>query len=136
MVSVWESGYRYGNMFLKETVVRRGAQRYVYVQIVEGYRDERGRVRQRVVANLGRREKLKASGELDRLAAAFTRLDPPPAGTRVRCGTLALVAHYLGRLGLSGTVDAALPAHGRAQLTHGEVICALVANRLCDPRPL
>jgi transposase len=123
-------------MFLKETTVRRGKRSYVYVQVVEGYRDERGRVRQRVVANLGRREKLKASGELDRLAAAFTRLDPPPEGTRTRCGTLALVASYLRRLGLAAAVDAALPARGRAQLTHGEVICALVANRLCDPRPL
>ncbi len=123
-------------MFLKETAVRRGKQRYVYVQVVEGYRDERGRVRQRVVANLGRREKLKASGELDRLAAAFTRLDPPPEGTRQRCGALALVAFYLQRLGLAEAVDRALPTRGRAQLTHGEVICALVANRLCDPRPL
>jgi transposase len=54
----------------------------------------------------------------------------------VRCGTLALVACYLQRLGLAEAVDRALPTHGRAQLTHGEVICALVANRLCDPRPL
>lgn len=123
-------------MFLKETTVQRGRHRYVYVQLVEGYRDESGRVRQRVVANLGRREKLKASGELDRLAAAFTRLDPPPAGTRRRCGALGLVACYLARLGLAAAVDRGLPARGRAQLTHGEVVCALVANRLCDPRPL
>lgn len=123
-------------MFLKETTVRRGERRYVYVQLVEGYRDERGRVRHRVVANLGRREKLKASGELDRLAAAFARLDPPAEGTRRRCGALALVAHYLERLGLAAAVDRALPTHGRARLSHGEVIAALVANRLCDPRPL
>ena len=61
-------------------------------------------MRQRVVANLGRKEKLKASGELDRLAAAFARLDPPPEGTRRRCGALALVAHYLRRLGLGAAV--------------------------------
>jgi hypothetical protein len=95
-------------MFLKETTVRRGKHSYVYVQLVEGYRDERGRVRQRVVQNLGRREKLKASGELDRLGAAFTRLDPPPEGTRQRCGALALVAIYLERLGLAQAVDRAL----------------------------
>lgn len=123
-------------MFLKETTVRSGGRRYIYVQLVEGYRDERGRVRQRVVANLGRKEKLKASGELDRLAAAFTRLDPPPQGTRRRCGALALVAHYIERLGLAEAVERACPVHGRAQLTHGEVIGALVANRLCCPRPL
>ena len=86
-------------MFLEETTVRSSGRRYTYVQLVEGFRDERGRVRQRVVANLGRKEKLKASGELDRLAAAFTRLDPPPEGTRRRCGALALVAHYLKRSG-------------------------------------
>jgi transposase len=123
-------------MFLKETTVRSGERRYTYVQLVEGYRDERGRVRQRVVANLGRKEKLKASGELDRLAAAFTRLDPPAVGTRRRCGALALVAHYIERLGLVEAIERACPVHGRAQLTHGEVIGALVANRLCDPRPL
>src|SRR5215207_1995638 len=123
-------------MFLKETVVRRGSRAYTYVQLVEGYRDERGRVRQRVVANLGRKERLKAAGELDRLAAAFTRLDPPPEGTRRRRGALALVAHYLERLGLGEAVERACPVHGRAQLSHGEVIAALVANRLTDPRPL
>jgi hypothetical protein len=96
-------------MFLKETTVRRAGRSYTYVQLVEGYRDERGRVRQRVVANLGRRERLKASGELDRLAAAFTRLDPPPEGARRRCGPLALVAHYLERLGLGEAVERALP---------------------------
>jgi Domain of unknown function (DUF4277) len=123
-------------MFLKETTVRSGGRSYVYVQLVQGYRDERGRVRQRVVANLGRKEKLKASGELDRLAAAFTRLDPPPAGTRRRVGALPLVAFFLGRLGLAEAVERACPVKGRALLTHGEVVAALVANRLTDPRPL
>jgi hypothetical protein len=123
-------------MFLKETTVRSGGRSYVYVQLVQGYRDEHGRVRQRVVANLGRKEKLKASGELDRLAAAFTRLDPPPSGTRRRVGALPLVAHVLARLGLAEAVERACPVKGRALLTHGEVIAALVANRLTDPRPL
>lgn len=123
-------------MFLKETTVRSGGRSYVYVQLVQGYRDERGRVRQRVVANLGRKEKLKASGELERLAAAFTRLDPPPAGTRRRVGALPLVAAFLERLGLAEAVERACPLKGRALLTHGEVVAALVANRLTDPRPL
>ena len=123
-------------MFLKETRVRRGERTYTYLQLVEGYRDELGRVRMRVVANLGRKEKLKASGELDRLAAAFTRHDPPPSGTRRRVGALPLVAHFLRRLGLAEAVERACPGKGRAQLTHGEVIAALVGNRLTDPRPL
>jgi transposase len=128
--------YGYGKMFLKETTVRSAGRSYVYVQLVQGYRDERGRVRQRVVANLGRKEKLKASGELDRLAAAFTRLDPPPAGTRRWVGALPLVAFFLERLGLSEAVERACPVKGRALLTNGEVVAALVANRLTDPRPL
>jgi hypothetical protein len=33
-------------------------------------------------------------------------------------------------------IDAAVPMRGRAMLTHGEVIAALVANRLCGPAPL
>lgn len=123
-------------MFLKETTVRSGGRSYVYVQLVQGYRDERGRVRQRVVANLGRKEKLKASGELDRLAAAFTRLDPPRQGTRRRVAALPLVADVVARLGLAEAVDRACPVRGRALLTHGEVIAALVCNRLTDPRPL
>lgn len=107
---------------------------YEYVHIVEGYRDEAGKVRHRVVANLGRRDRLKDSGALDNLAAAFTRLDPAPG--RYVVGALPLVAPVLERLDLVGIVDRACPMRGRAQLTHGEVIAALVANRLTDPRPL
>lgn len=134
--AVRRAGYRCGKIFLKETTVRSGGRSYVYVQLVQGYRDKQGRVRQRVVANLGRKEQLKASGELDRLAAAFTRLDPPPQGTRRLVGALPLVAHVLARLGLAEAVERACPVKGRALLSHGEVISALVANRLTDPRPL
>src|SRR6266540_980016 len=112
--------------------VRRGDQVHEYVQLVEGRR-EAGKVRQRVVATLGRLDELKASGQLDRWAGAFTRLDPPAAGVHREVGPLLVVAHYLRRLGL---VDAAAPMRGRAQATHGEVIAALVANRLSGPAPL
>src|SRR6266545_163189 len=75
-------------------------------------------------------------GQLDRWAGAFTRLDPPAAGVPREVGPLLVVAHYLRRLGLVGLVDAAAPMRGRAQATHGEVITALVANRLSGPAPL
>ncbi|MGH3032442.1 MAG: IS1634 family transposase [Gaiellaceae bacterium] len=123
-------------MFLKETTVRRGERSYTYVQLVEGYRDEAGRVRQRVVANLGRKERLKDSGQAEALAAAFARLDPPMAGTRREVGALLLVRHFCERLGLRAAVERLLPARGRAELSVGEVIEALVVSRLCSPSPL
>jgi len=75
-------------LYVKRYVVRRGQKRYVYLRLVEAYRDPAGRVRHRVVATLGREDALKASGQLDQLAASFARLDPPRAGTipsTVRC---------------------------------------------------
>ncbi len=123
-------------MFLKETTVRRGERRYTYVQLIEGYRDESGRVRQRVVANLGRKERLKDSGQAEALAAAFARLDPPMTGTRREVGPLLLVRHFCERLGLRAEVERLLPSHGRAELSVGEVIEALLASRLCSPSPL
>lgn len=45
---------------------------YEYLQIVESYRD-RGRPRQRLLATLGRREQLVASGALDALIESLTR---------------------------------------------------------------
>src|SRR6266702_8733337 len=109
-------------MYVKRYVVRRGRRQYVYLRLVDAFRDEQGRVRHRVLHTLGREDQLKASGQLDQLAASFARLDPPRAGTRRMAGPLLLVAHYLSRLGLAGLVDRLAPVRGRAQLTHGEVI--------------
>jgi hypothetical protein len=123
-------------MYVKRhTVIKRG-KRYVYLRLVRAYRDADGRVRHEVLRTLGREDELKASGQLEQLAASFARLDPPPVGTRRHVGPLLLVAHYLQRLGLVELVDDAVPMRGRAMLTHGEVISALVANRLCGPAPL
>jgi transposase len=121
-------------MFVRLQTVRQAGRVYEYVHIVEGYRDEDGKVRHRVVANLGRRDRLKASGALDNLAGAFTRLDPAPG--RFLVGALPLVSPMLERLDVVGIVDRACPMRGRAALTHGEVVAALVANRLTAPRPL
>ncbi|HEY1439471.1 MAG TPA: DUF4277 domain-containing protein [Mycobacterium sp.] len=123
-------------MYVKRHAVVKGGRRYVYLRLVEAYRDAEGRVRHRVLRTLGREDELKASGQLEQLAASFVRLDPPPVGTRRHVGPLLLVAHYLDRLGLVELVDNAVPMRGKAMLTHGEVIAALVANRLCAPAPL
>jgi hypothetical protein len=123
-------------VFVKETTVRRGGRRYTYLQLVEGYRDGSGRVRHRVVANLGRKEALKESGQLDALAGSFARLDPPLTGVRREVGPLLLAWHFMRELDLVGRIDAALPARGRAQLSVGEVAAALICSRLCSPSPL
>jgi transposase len=123
-------------VFVKETKVRRGERSYTYVQLVEGYRDERGRVRHRVVANLGRKEELKDSGQLEKLAGAFARLDPPLIGVRREVGALLLARHFLAELDVAGTVDRALPRSERSELSVGEVVSVLIASRLCSPSPL
>jgi hypothetical protein len=123
-------------VFLKRTRVKRGEREYVYLQMVEGYRDERGRVRQRVMANLGREDDLKASGQLDALAASFARLDPPLAGIRREVGPLLLLSHLERELEIAQTVDRLLPRSPRSELAAGELVVALVANRLCSPSPL
>jgi Domain of unknown function (DUF4277) len=123
-------------MYVRRHKVRKGGRDYVYLRLVEAYRDEAGKVRHRPVATLGREDQLKASGQLDQLAASFARLDPPAAGTRRQVGPLLVVAHYLGRLGLVKLVDALAPVRGRAYLSHGEVVAVLAASRLCSPSPL
>src|SRR2546425_7169071 len=120
-------------MFVKVTIVRRGGRVYEYLQMVEGYRDERGRVRQRVVANLGRRDALKESGQLEALAGSFARLDPPLAGGRRGGGALFLAGHFIRGLDMVGTGDRALAQRGRPQLSAGGVGAALGRSRLFSP---
>lgn len=61
---------------------------YEYVQIVRSYRDG-GRVRQQVVATLGRRDRLEASGEIDGLLRSLSRFsDGLQVVDRVRTGGL------------------------------------------------
>jgi transposase len=123
-------------MHLKRVPVRKpDGSTYVYLKLVQAVR-RNGRVSQKILANLGREDQLKASGQLERLAAAFARRDPPLTGTRREVGPLLLVRHYLERLGLAQIVDRQLPTHGRAQLSNAEVVLALIANRLCSPSPL
>jgi hypothetical protein len=69
-------------MYVKRHAVRRGSKRYVYLRLVQAYRDEQGRVRHRVLKTLGREDELKASGQLEQLMGSFARLDPPLAGVR------------------------------------------------------
>jgi hypothetical protein len=51
-------------------------------------------------------------------------------------GALPVVAEYSRRLDLVGIIDRACPVRDVAILTHGQVIEALVANRLTSPAPM
>jgi hypothetical protein len=53
-----------------------------------------------------------------------------------RLGALPVIREYLERLQLRERVDALAPVRAVAHLTNGEVVEALVANRLTAPRPL
>jgi Domain of unknown function (DUF4277) len=53
-----------------------------------------------------------------------------------RLGALPVLREYLERLHLKERVDALAPVREVAHLTNGEVVVALVANRLTAPRPL
>jgi transposase len=53
-----------------------------------------------------------------------------------RLGALPVIREYLERLGLRERVDALAPVREVAHRTNGEVVLALVANRLTAPRPL
>jgi hypothetical protein len=123
-------------MYVKRHAVRRGSKRYVYLRLVQAYRDEHGRVRHRVLKTLGREDELKASGQLEQLMGSFARLDPPMAGVRREVGPLLLAWHFICALDLVGAVDRALPQRGRQQLSVGEAVAALVCSRLCSPSPL
>jgi hypothetical protein len=59
----------------------------------------------------------------------------PPSVEKL-LGALPVVASFCQRLDLEGIVDRACPVRDVATLTHGQVICALVANRLTSPTPL
>src|SRR5258705_4955222 len=103
-------------MFVKETKVKRSGREYSYLQLVDGYRDENGKVRHRVVANLGRKDALKDSGQLEALAGSFARLDPPMAGVRRSVGPLLLVAQLLRELDVAGIDDPSLARTARAEV--------------------
>src|SRR5258708_15252653 len=121
-------------MYAKVKTVRRGGRRYEYLELVEGRR-EGTRVRQHVVANLGRLDELKAGGKLEQLVAGLARLDQPPPGSRRHVGPLLIAAHYLRRLGGAEVVNAALPRRGKALASHRQIPCVLAASRLAPPSP-
>jgi transposase len=51
-------------------------------------------------------------------------------------GSLPVIAHFARRLGLQALIDQTCPSRGNAQLTHGQVALAIIANRLTQPKAM
>jgi hypothetical protein len=130
-------------MFVRVKTVVQGGQSYEYLQIVRSVRDG-ARVRQELVASLGRRDLLVATGQLDQLLQALARFS-----TRLKVVEAAKDARFVareakswgpalvfGRLweqqGLPAILDRR--AAGRRFGFDGErVAFALALQRLCAP---
>lgn len=130
-------------MFVRVKTVVQGGRSYEYLQIVRAVRDG-ARVRQELVASLGRRDLLVATGQLDQLLQALARFS-----TRLRVIEAAkderLVAReaknwgpalVFGRLweqqGLPAILDR-LAAGRRFGFAPERVAFALALQRLCAP---
>jgi transposase len=59
-----------------------------------------------------------------------------PPSVEKALGALPVVAELCRRLDIAGTIDRACPVRDIAYATHGQVVEALVANRLTSPTPL
>lgn len=64
------------------------------------------------------------------------RVEFGPPSVEKALGALPVVAGFCRRLDIAGIVDRAVPVRDIAYATHGQVIEALVANRLTSPTPL
>lgn len=60
-------------MFIKRVSGGTKKRRTTYLQLVEGYRDEEGKVRHRILATLGREDELVRTGQIQRLIKSLGR---------------------------------------------------------------
>ena len=109
------------------------------LQLVQGQRDERGRVRHRLWQTWVVSDQLKASGQLDALAGSFARLGPAagrdaPRG-RARCWWSRTSVRELDVVALdrSRACPRARRGHSCRSVRSRQ---ALIASRLCSPSPL
>jgi len=110
-----------------------------YLQLVEGHRDEHGKVRIRVVANLGRLDKL-SPGKLDPLInglnRAVGRLENTASDiaydSSLAYGDVFALHELWKELGFDRALQRALRS-GRREIDAEALIRAMVFNRLCAP---
>lgn len=129
-------------MFVREKRVRNrdGSERR-YLQLVENYRAE-GKVRQRVVANLGRLERLQSGGELDRLVASLSRYaertkvvdlaEELRADWAREWGIPLVCERILDELGVEDVLRRGLTGR-RISSPLADAVLALVCNRISEP---
>ena len=110
-----------------------------YLQLVEGYRNEQGKVRHRVVANLGRLESLtpaKLDPLIGGLNRALGRAENPAFPVEIESSKAygnVFALHELWKdLGFDKALGRAMRS-GRRQIRADALVRAMVFNRLCDP---
>jgi hypothetical protein len=110
-----------------------------YLRIVEGFRDEHGKVRQRIIANLGRIDQLKPES-LDTVIKGLQRVagkpqdpgTPPEFESALAFGDLWALHCLWEQLGLGDALRRALRS-SRRQFDAEALIRTMAFNRLCDP---
>jgi len=124
-------------MFARVTTVKQGARRYQYLQILESYHDN-GHCRHRLVANLGRIDRL--GNGLERLVASLGKYCPnkPILPESLRCqealtwGPVLLSRFLWDQMHLDDAIDKYCRSH-RKHMAISATAFVLVAHRLCEP---
>ncbi|MGK7296574.1 MAG: IS1634 family transposase, partial [Candidatus Wenzhouxiangella sp. M2_3B_020] len=118
-------------------ITRSGGRQYL--QLVEGYRNEQGKVRHRVVANLGRLEDLTPA-KLDPLIGGLNRAlgrsentaYPVEIESSKAYGNVFALHELWVDLGFDRALGRAMRS-GRRKIEADALVRAMVFNRLCDP---
>ena len=118
-------------------ITRSGGRQYL--QLVEGYRNDEGKVRHRVVANLGRLEDLnpaKLDPLINGLNRAIGRSDntafPVEIESSKAFGNVFALHELWKDLGFDRALARAMRS-GRRKIEADALVRAMVFNRLCDP---
>ena len=118
-------------------ITRSGGRQYL--QLVEGYRNDEGKVRHRVVANFGRLEDLhpaKLDPLINGLNRAIVRSDNTAFSVEIESSKAygnEFALHELWKdLGFDRALGRAMRS-GRRKIEADVLVRAMVFNRLCDP---
>ncbi len=125
-------------MFPRISRVSAGGKTYQYLRLVESYRDGHGKMKQRVVANLGRLDQLdgKLDGLVEKLRAycrqEFVLANEIEGEEAVRWGEILVARQLWEQLQLDRIIGRL--CQGRHAMDVAERAFVLVANRLSEPR--